>query len=55
MFMCICVVGGYICLCAYMLLVVIYVACIYVVGDYICLCAYAFLVNFYYMLLVASC
>jgi len=34
MFMCI--YGGDICLCAYMLLVVIYVMCIYVVGDYIC-------------------
>ena len=37
----------YICLCAYMLLVVIYVVCIYVVGGYICLCAYMLLVNFH--------
>jgi len=40
MFMCIYVVGGYICLCAYMLMVVIYVMCIYVVGDYMCMCIY---------------
>ncbi len=38
--MCIYVVGGYICLCAYMLMVVIYVMCIYVVGDYMCMCIY---------------
>ena len=38
--MCIYVVGGYICLCAYMLLVVIYVMCIYVVGDYMSMCRY---------------
>ena len=50
--MCIYVVGGYICLCTYMSLVVISVMCIYVVGDYICLCAYMLLVNFSYMLLV---
>ena len=49
------VVGDYICLCAYMLLVVIYVMCIYIVGDYICLCAYMLLVNFSYMLLVLTC
>jgi len=55
MFMCIYVVGSYICLCAYTLLVVIYVMCIYVVGDYICLCAYMLLVNFSYMLLVVKC
>jgi len=30
------VVSDYICLCSYMLLVIIYVMCIYVVGDYIC-------------------
>ena len=53
--MCIYVVGDYICLCAYMLLVVIYVMCIYVVGDYICLCGYMLLVNFSYTLLVVSC
>jgi len=66
MFMCIYVVGGYICLCAYMLLVVIYVMCIYVVGDYICLCAYMLLEIIYvvciyvvgkfsYMLVVVNC
>jgi len=38
MFMCIYVVGDYIWLCAYMLLVVIYVMCIYVVGSYILTC-----------------
>jgi len=54
-FTCIYVVGGYICLCAYMLLVVIYVMCIYVVGDYICLCAYTLLVKFSYMLLMVNC
>jgi len=54
MFMCIYVVGDYICLCAYivgdyiclfayMLLVIIYVMCIYVVGE------------FSYMLLVLNC
>jgi len=53
------IVGDYICLCAYMLLVVIYVhthiccwwlymfVCIYVVGGYICLCAYMLLVSIY--------
>jgi len=34
MFTCIYVVGEYICLCAYMLLVFIYVMCIYVVGEF---------------------
>jgi len=34
-------------LCAYMLLVVIYVMCVYVVGDYIYLCAYMLLVIIY--------
>jgi len=43
MFMCVYVVGDYICLCAYMLLVIIYVVCIYVVGE------------FFYMLLVVNC
>jgi len=59
MFMCIYVVGDYIGLCAYMLLVSIYVymhiycwwlymfMCIYVVGDYIGLCAYMLLVSIY--------
>jgi len=67
MFMCIYVIGGYICLCAYMLLMIRYVCvhiccwwlyifmCIYVVGEYICLCACMLLVNCSYMLLVVNC
>jgi len=41
-------------LCAYMLLVIIYVVCIYVVGGYIRLCAYTLLVNLSYMLLMLN-
>jgi len=49
MFMCIYVVGGYICLCAYMLLVVIYVYVHICCWWWYMLCAYMLLVMIYVM------